>query len=119
MTEQDSTPRADGFSVEAVMPAEGITPGERVCHDAQKGRLQVDWVPDARPRPLALEVTAIVASEDEAGSRESVSLSERLTEVAEAEASARGSSPCRSIATSGYSNRRSSTSSARHSLSVS
>jgi hypothetical protein len=72
--------------VEAVMPAEGITPGERVCHDAQKGRLDVDWVyPDALPRPLALEVTAIVASEDEAGSRESESLSERLTEVAEAE----------------------------------
>lgn len=72
--------------VEAVMPAEGITPGERVCHDAQKGRLHVDWVyPDARPRPLALEVTAIVASGDEAGSRESVSLSERLTEAAEAD----------------------------------
>lgn len=68
------------------MPAEGITPGERVCYDARKGPIRVDWVyPDARPRPLALEVTAIVASEDEAGSRESVRLSERLTEAAEAE----------------------------------
>ena len=41
--------------------------------------------PDALPRPLALEVTAIVASQDEAGSRESVALSERLTKAAEVE----------------------------------
>jgi hypothetical protein len=72
--------------VEAVMPAEGITPGTRVCHDAQKGHLRVDFVyPDAQPRPLALEVTAIVASQDESGSRASDPLSERLTRVAEAE----------------------------------
>ena len=50
--------------VESVMPAQGITPGARVCHDAQTDEhLRVDFVyPDARPRPLALEVTAIVAS---------------------------------------------------------
>jgi hypothetical protein len=68
------------------MPAEGITPGTRVCHDAQKGHLRVDFVyPDARPRPLALEVTAIVASQDESGARASDTLSKRLTRVAEAE----------------------------------
>ncbi len=68
------------------MPEEGITPGERVCHDAQPGRLRVDFVyPDARPHPLALEVTAIVASEDESGSDAAVVLAERLTETAENE----------------------------------
>jgi hypothetical protein len=73
--------------VEAVMPAEGITPGIRVCHDAQsQSHLRVDFVyPNPRPRPLALEVTAIVASEDESGAREAERLSERLTRVAEAE----------------------------------
>jgi hypothetical protein len=68
------------------MPFEGITPDQRVCHDGQKGHLRVDFVyPNALPGPLALEVTAIVASEDEAGSRPSIGLSERLTETAEAE----------------------------------
>jgi hypothetical protein len=68
------------------MPAEGITPGIRECHDAQKGHLRVDFVyPDARPRPLALEVTGIVASQDESGAREAQRLSDRLTRVAEAE----------------------------------
>jgi hypothetical protein len=68
------------------MPAEGITPGTRVCHDAQKSHLRVDFVyPDARPRPLALEVTAIVASRDESGARASDALSKRLTRVAEAQ----------------------------------
>jgi hypothetical protein len=72
--------------VESVMPVEGITPDQRVCHDGQKGHLRVDFVyPNARPGPLALEVTAIVASEDEAGSRASVALTERVTETAEAE----------------------------------
>ena len=70
--------------VEAVMSDEGITPGERVCHDAQPGRLRVDFVyPDARPHPLALEVTAIVASEDESGTDAAIALGERLTETAE------------------------------------
>jgi hypothetical protein len=68
------------------MPAEGITPGTRVCHDAQAGHLRVDFVyPDARPRPLALEVTAIVAAEDESGSRAAIALGERLTATAEDE----------------------------------
>lgn len=72
--------------IEAVMPAEGITPGDRECHDAQKDRLRVDFVyPDARPCSLALEVTAIVAPEDLAGTPASVALSERLSKTAEAE----------------------------------
>lgn len=72
--------------VESVMPAEGITPGARVCHDAQKNHLHVDFVyPDARPRPLALEVTAIVSPEDMKGTRASIELSERLSRTAGAE----------------------------------
>jgi hypothetical protein len=72
--------------IEPVMPLEGIKPGARVCHDGQEGYLRVDYVyPDAQPRPLALEVTAIVAPEDESGSRAAIALGGRLTETAEAE----------------------------------
>jgi hypothetical protein len=68
------------------MPAEGITPGERVCEDAQPGRLEVDFVyPESQPRPLALEVTTIVDPDDMAGARASEGLSQRLTKAAEDE----------------------------------
>jgi hypothetical protein len=72
--------------VESLMPAEGISYGRRDCHDAQPGRLRVDFVyPEAQPRPIALEVTAIVAGEDEAGARSADDLSQRLTRIAEDE----------------------------------
>lgn len=72
--------------VEAVMPTEGITPGTRVCHDAQPGHLRVDFVYSrAQPRPLALEVTAIVAPEDESGTEAANAMERRLTETAEEE----------------------------------
>lgn len=88
--------------VESVMPAQGITPGARVCHDAQTDEhLRVDFVyPDARPRPLALEVTAIVASGDEAGTRASIALSERLRRLPRRRAWAPDTSLLRSIGTS-------------------
>jgi hypothetical protein len=72
--------------VEEVMPAEGILPGSRECHDAQPGRRHVDWVyPDAHPRPLALEVTSIVAPADIKGSHAALALEARLTEAAKSE----------------------------------
>jgi hypothetical protein len=72
--------------LEAVMPAEGITPGARECHDAQPGRHRVDWIyPDASPRPFALEVTSIVAAIDRAGGKAIMALGERLTALAEEE----------------------------------
>ena len=68
------------------MPAEGITPGTRECHDAQKGRRHVDWVyPEARPRPFALEVTSIVAAVDKKGESAAETISQRLTTRADAE----------------------------------
>lgn len=68
------------------MPAEGIEPGRRECHDSQRGRLKVDFVyPEARPRPLALEVTGLTAGEDIAGARVADRLTLRLTEIAERE----------------------------------
>lgn len=70
--------------VESVMPAEGITAGDRECHDAQKDRLRVDFVyPHARPRPLALEVTAIVAPQNMKGTPASIALSERRPQEAD------------------------------------
>lgn len=72
--------------LELVMPAEGITPGPRECHDAQPGRHRVDWIySEARPRPFALEVTSIVAAVDRAGTSEILDLGERLTAYAEEE----------------------------------
>jgi hypothetical protein len=68
------------------MPAVGITPGDRECHDAQKGHLRVDFVyPGGLPRPFALEITAIVASEELKGTRASMLLAERLSKIAEEE----------------------------------
>lgn len=72
--------------LEEVMPAEGITPGARECHDARPGRHRVDWIyPDARPRPFALEVTSIVAPVDKKATGAATSLGRRLSETAEAE----------------------------------
>lgn len=68
------------------MPAEGIEPGSRECHDAQKGRLLVDFVyPDARPRPIALEVTSIVDDAFLAGAKATDAAIGRLTALAEKE----------------------------------
>jgi hypothetical protein len=56
--------------VEAVMPAEGIQPGPRECHDAAKGKLQVDYLyPEARPQAIALEITGIWDGGHRAGVR--------------------------------------------------
>jgi hypothetical protein len=72
--------------LETVMLAEGISPGERECHDAQPGRRRVDWIyPAARPRPFALEVTSIVAAVDRSGDSAIMKLGERLTRLAEGE----------------------------------
>lgn len=72
--------------LEAVMPAEGIMPGARECHDAQPNRHRVDWIyPDARPGPFALEVTSIVAAVDRGGGKAIMALGERLTALAEEE----------------------------------
>ena len=68
------------------MPAEGIEPGPRACHDAQKDRLRVDFVyADARPRPIALEVTAIVDDAFLAGTKATDAAIGRLTALAEKE----------------------------------
>lgn len=72
--------------IEAVMPAEGITPGARECHDAQRDHERVDWIyPDARPRSFALEVTSIVAEVDWSGDAEARKLGRRLTALAQTE----------------------------------
>jgi len=69
--------------LEAVMPAEGITPGSRECHDAQPDRHRVDWIyPAARPRAIALEVTSIVAAVDRRGDSAIMALGKRLTALA-------------------------------------
>lgn len=69
------------------MPAEGITPGRRECHDGQPDRRRVDWVyPAAHPRPLALEVTSIVSTVDMRGTPAAQALSDRLSRRAETEA---------------------------------
>jgi hypothetical protein len=68
------------------MPAEGISPGPRDCHDVQPGRRRVDWIyPNARPRPFALEVTSTVAAVDRSGGDAAIRLGRRLTALAEAE----------------------------------
>ena len=72
--------------LEAIMPAEGITPGARECHDAQPGQHRVDWVyPDAGPMPIALEVTSLVAAVDKKGTAAAATLSRSLSIRAEAE----------------------------------
>jgi len=72
--------------IEALMPSEGIEPGPRECHDAQPGRRYIDWVYErARPHPLGLEVTSLVASVDLKGDRAAEGLSERLSRLAVAE----------------------------------
>jgi hypothetical protein len=72
--------------VEQVMLAEGIAPGTRECHDAQPGRLRVDYVyPIARPRPIALEVTMLTLDWHRAGVHQADLLIERLSRAAETE----------------------------------
>ncbi len=68
------------------MPAEGIEPGPRECHDAQKDRLRVDFVyPAAHPRPIALEITSIVDDAFLAGTKATDAAIGRLTALAEKE----------------------------------
>ena len=68
------------------MVLEGIEPGLRECHDAQPGRLRVDFVyPGAHPRPIALEVTSIVDGPYRAGVRASDAAIRRLSVLAEEE----------------------------------
>jgi hypothetical protein len=68
------------------MSAEGIEPGPRECHDAQKGHLKVDFVYSAaQPRPLAFEVTAIVDAAFLAGAKATDAAIGRLAALAEKE----------------------------------
>jgi hypothetical protein len=72
--------------VERVMPAEGITPGPRECHDAQPGRLRVDFVySQAHARPIAMEVTMLTLGWHRAGVKEADRLIGRLSTLAERE----------------------------------
>lgn len=72
--------------VEAVMPAVGITPGARKCHDARPGQYRVDFIyPDAIPRRIALEVTGLWDGKHRAGVRFADGVTERLSELAERE----------------------------------
>jgi len=79
--------RADGRRARRGRDArEGISPGSRECHDARPGRCRVDFVyANATPRPIALEVSAIVAGDDLAGVGAADDLSRRLSKVAEEE----------------------------------
>jgi hypothetical protein len=81
---EQEAPIAD--QVEAVMKAEGLHPGPRECHDAQPGREQVDFIyPEARPMPIALEVTSIPDDDYLAGVRASIQRQEKLSRIAEQE----------------------------------
>jgi len=72
--------------VEDVMPAEGITPGPRECHDAQPGRLRVDFVySQAQPKPMAMEVTMLTLGWHRAGVKEADRLIGRLSSLSERE----------------------------------
>jgi hypothetical protein len=68
------------------MKVEGLHPGPRECHDAQPGREQVDFIyPEARPMPIALEVTSIRDDAYLAGVRASIQRQEKLSKIAERE----------------------------------
>lgn len=73
--------------IEPLMVAEGIEPGERECHDAQsREHFRVDFIyPNARPRPLALEISSITAGGDKAGPKITDAMMKRLSKVARAE----------------------------------
>jgi len=72
--------------VEAVMPAEGIEPGPRECHDAQPDRLRVDFIyAEARPRSIALEITGIWDGWHLGGVTAADRLTNRLSKLAERE----------------------------------
>jgi hypothetical protein len=63
-----------------------IEPGTRECHDAQPQRLRVDFAyPDAKPSPIALEVTSVRDSAHLAGVPAALQAQERLSRVAEQE----------------------------------
>jgi hypothetical protein len=68
------------------MGLRGTDAGRRVCHDAQPGRLDVDFVyPDAKPLPIALEITSLLDAAFLAGGREAFRVQDHLTAVAERE----------------------------------
>lgn len=72
--------------IEPLMRAEGIEPGERDCHDAQPGKLRVDFVyPHAAPRPIALEISSVTAGGDKAGPKHTDSMMRRLSKTAHEE----------------------------------
>jgi hypothetical protein len=73
--------------IEPLMVAEGIKPGERECHDAQsREHFRVDLIyPNAKPRPVALEISSITAGGDKAGPKITDAMMKRLSEVARAE----------------------------------
>lgn len=81
----DETTTAD--QIELLMVAEGIDPGDRECHDAQTSEhFRVDFVyPDARPRPIALEISSITAGGDKAGPKITDAMMRRLSEIAHEE----------------------------------
>lgn len=68
------------------MPAEGIEPGPRECHDAREGKLRVDFVyPEASPQPIALEITGIWDGKHRGGVRRADRATVNLSEIAERE----------------------------------
>lgn len=70
--------------VEAIMPAEGIRPGRRECHDAQPQHLKIDFVyPEATPRLLVLEVTMLTLGWHRAGVKDADRLIDRLSTVSQ------------------------------------
>jgi hypothetical protein len=73
--------------IEPLMVVSGIEPGHRDCHDAQsREHFRVDFIyPNARPQPLALEISSITAGGDKAGPKITDAIMKRLSEVARAE----------------------------------
>lgn len=69
------------------MVAEGTVLGERQCHDAQSRKhFRVDFIyPNAKPRPVALEISSITAGGDKAGPKITDAMMRRLSEVAREE----------------------------------
>lgn len=70
--------------IERLIGAEmAVTPGLRERHDAQSGRLRVDFVyPEANPEPLAVEITSIQWEDMRAQESNLRGLREQLTESA-------------------------------------
>lgn len=70
--------------IEPLMRTEGIEPGKRECHDARPGEFfRVDFVyPNAKPRPIALEISSVTAGGDKAGPKVTDGMMKRLSEIA-------------------------------------